>query len=222
MVDQAEFDVIADHLRGNGVRPSVSKMRRELPKGGSPRAVSTALKTWMRSREISEWQVDAGLPADIQAKVDAAAVSLWEAARDKEAAAFNRERDALKAQSAAVEQRLADATVRLADAERRLQEQAAEIAVLKDQAARAKIHQDRRSREFWDRLMWNIGEMLEVSGPMKPSEIVNKIPADLRREAAHHAEKLIPSRLKKKLDDRDEGEQYVVELPDGRWDKRVD
>ena len=76
--------------------------------------------------------------------------------------------------------------------------------------------QDRRAREFWDRVVIGVGDMLKGMGPSSTAEIFERLPTEVRREWLYHAEPSSEPTLRKKLKERSGRDRYVERVRD-KW-----
>lgn len=214
MPERAKVDVdraceIAEEFHLAGRRPSIRNVRARLVKegalGGSHRALQGILSDWRKDRGLSEFEADTGVPPEFQTRIDALTAALWDIAHRKAATELARERresESLRAMLAEAK----EANESLRAENQRLQERIEEL----------EAKQNRRAREFWDRVVIAIGEMLKETGPLSTAEIFEKLPDEIRREWFYHVEPIRASTIAKKLKERG-GRGRYVEIDGDKW-----
>ena len=200
MPERAKVDVnraceIAEEMRLAGRRPSIRNVRARLVRegalGGSHRALQGILSDWREAHGLSEFEADTGVPPDFQTRIDAMTAALWDIAKRRAATELARERKDSGSLRAT-----------LAKSEKTNDSLRAENERLREKIAELEAKQDRRAREFWDRLVIGIGEMLKETGPLSTAEIFKKLPDEIRREWFYHMEPIRASTIAKKLRER--------------------
>ena len=208
MFDEKLAITIAEQVREEGRRPSVRTVRQVLAatgNSGSLRRVAEVLRTWRKDRGLSEFEADTGVPPELQVRIDAVTAALWEAAKGRAEAALRAERE----RSSALATRLTE-----------VQELNRSLTALNErlgaQVTDLERKQDRRAREFWDRVVIGVGDMLKGMGPSSTAEIFERLPSEVRREWLYHAEPLTAPTLRKKLKERSGRDRYVERVGD-KW-----
>ncbi len=221
----------ADMILARGERPSLRKLREELPTGGSPRAVCKHLRAWRKKRGYNPKLEPTDMSKGMKEAGQALAMELWKQAKKEATQAFARERAAaaemasdekgdrehllgmietLQAENAAL---AAKATAAAADDE---------AVRLQTRLAKVENQLDRfRAEEFWDRVMREVAEILTERGALTPAEILPELRTWTVRGAALHKEPLTPGMLKKKMDVRVSFNRYFETRDEGRYARRA-
>jgi hypothetical protein len=86
MVDLAEVFRVADKLRGDGKRVTLTAVRGKLKEGGSNRDICPLLADWKKVRVYKPRLELADMPAEVKEKFEAFSVAAWQVLKDRAAA----------------------------------------------------------------------------------------------------------------------------------------
>lgn len=194
----------ADAIRAEGKervaqRNVRARMKRRFGVAGNNQCVGEYLTWWMEDREYSPIIELAGMPEAIQTALAKAGVQLWKAAQSEAAAIYERDRvrhaEALRAQHALRDEAMASLDAR----ETEIEGLRREVARYAAEIERLEAHvQDVRAREFWDRVVNEIWEILPEEGALHVDGIMNRV-AHLAPEGERHREGWKRSTVKWKI-----------------------
>ncbi|WP_411901641.1 DNA-binding protein [Methylorubrum thiocyanatum] len=214
VVGKNEVYDAADAIREEGGLVSQSSVMARLKdrtgRAGSPRDVGPYLLEWKADRTYAPAMERGGVPAAVSTRLGKATADLWSAARVEADRAFQKDREryettlsderALRAETLAMADGLMDRveilTATTADLRARVSDLEADLT-----AARGHLRAV-RADHFWDRVVHDIHSVLPEAGPMRVSEIADRLGADLAEEARSHAEEWSIRTLRKKIEQR--------------------
>lgn len=194
----------ADQIRAEGkervaLRNVWARVKRNAGKAGNYQCVGEHLSAWMADRQYSPIIELANMPEAVQTTLAKAGVELWKAAQAEAAAILERDRVRM-AEAIQAERDLRNEALRMLDARdgeiERLRER---VAGYEAEVQRLETHvQDVRAREFWDRVVNEIWEILPEEGALHVDAIMNGV-AHLAPEGERHKEGWKRSTVKWKI-----------------------
>lgn len=249
MPTRSEVWVVADKLRAKPERVSIRSVMNALPRGGSFRVIGQHLAEWKEERCYQPRLELAQLPEALQTQLVDFSKAVWESALREATRQFDADRERLEGLRLH-DQKLRDEALAAADAfEARIEASAQEAERLRSELATAreqikglqrklkgvravgedaeirKAEARARAREFWDRLVEEVRELLAVRQAvgkgMTRDEILRRLPEPLKAEAVELGEDLRPANLAKRLDERVLRKKFF-EREDGVYKLRAD
>lgn len=214
VVGKNEVFEAADDIRLEGGLVSQSSVMARLKdrtgRAGSPRDVGPFLLEWKADRTYAPVMERGGVPAGVAARLGKATADLWSAAQAEADQAFQGEREryettlsderGLRAETLAMADGLIGQVETLTTVTADLR---ARVADLEAELAATQGHlQAVRADHFWDRVVHDIHAVLTEAGPLRVSEIADRLGADLAEEARSHAEEWSTRTLRKKIEQR--------------------
>lgn len=221
MPTKKEIYEVCDRLRAERTRVTQESIRKALPRGGSNREVSPALRDWKVERAYKVRLETGQMPEVVQARVVDFVSAVWEAARADVNKDMADARDRMKARVKASDEGLNEMAARLDATEALNARLTSEADGLRKEVERLRKRLDHiRAEEFWDRVMQEVHDLLPPDGEMKAEEILSRLKSSIHQGARMHKEPLDAATLRKKLKVRVSHGKYVAEGVDGGFVRR--